>query len=206
MAGLLLILLFAAYLLLAFWLIDKINPLWKKGLVLMLLILIPTADEIYYSYKLKSYCETEAGLKIYKQVSRKMGLVDPSAYIPSYLKSKLVSYVERYDENSKKTYRFERQEDGTINKLFLSKLTAPYEFVRNEKHTGAFLESELKVFNRETGEILGKLNDLNYYGGWFRHGLLGKLSDSGGNRISDCGISEAAIGKIELINKVFSKK
>ena len=205
MAGLLLIFLFACYLMLAFWLIGKVKYLWKKTIIIITLILIPTADEFYYKYKLKMYCENEAGLKIYKQVSRNEGLVDRDAFIPDYLKYFLVGFVERYDDISKITYRFERQLDGSINKISIKYLTAPYEFKRKKMKSGAFIEKELQVLDRKSGEVLGKLSDLNYYGGWFNRNLLGSLSDSGPTLKSDCGISDSIKWKSELINKVFSK-
>ena len=205
MAGLLLIAIFIGYLFLAFYLFNKCKTVWKKITLISILILIPTADEFYYAHKLNNYCENEAGFKIYKHVSRKEGLVDRLAYFPEYLNTKLVGYVERYDEISKETYRFERQADGSIKKKNIGHLTAPYQFVRNQKKSGTFIESELQVLDRNTGEVVGELKDLNFYGGWFRHGLLGSLSDSGGTLISDCGINESSRGKNELINKVFSE-
>jgi len=76
--------------------------------------------------------------------------------------------------------------------------------MRNTEKFGPFLESELLIVHIETGEILGQLKDLNFYGGWFRRRLLGGLADSGPTRVADCGISDAQ-AKFELTTRIFTQ-
>lgn len=206
MSGLLLIVLFVGYISLVIRFFIKVKPLWGKAGVLVAAILIPTADDFYYRQKLDVYCESEAGYKIYEHASKKSGLVHQRDWkgSPDYLDLVSVSFGEFYDRASKKVYRYERQENGDFKTIISSDFTAPYEFIRKTERYGPFLESELLIIHIETGEILGQVKDLNYFGGWFRRGLLGSLAASGPTRAADCGISDAQAG-FELVNRVFTQ-
>lgn len=177
---------------------------WGKAAVVALAVLLPTADEIYYRYRLDAYCSSEAGYAIFENVSKKAGLVDDEMVYADGLKIIVVDFVESFHLVPGQTYRFERRVDGSAGRVAIQTKTAPYEFVREEKFTGAFLESRLSVVNRTSGRTLSRLTDLNYYGGWVRRHVLGRLADSGPTRVSDCGYSEASFAKNELINRTFT--
>lgn len=203
MAGLLLIALMIGYAALTVWLLVKVKPIWGKVVMLLTAILIPTTDDIYYRRQLEAYCKTQAGYKIYDQVSKTMAVKVNLAGEGLAPKSPL-AVVEFHDDVLNKTYRYDYQPDGTFKKTLIDKITAPYEFIRKETHTGTFLELELLVKHRKTNEKLGQFFNLYYYGGWWRRGVLGSMADSGPTLVADCGY-EGKAPENELLKRIFSK-
>ena len=205
MRGLLLIALALFYVGLCILVIIRMRPLWGKATLLALAILIPSADSLYYQVEMATYCKNEAGIKIFEIASRAAGLVDREGASPGWLEMRPLAFVEGHDVVLGTNYRLERKHDGSSKKIVIEEFTAPYEFLRKERNNGVFLETELIVRNMQSGKILGRLTDLNYYGGWLYRIVLGGLSDSGPTRIASCGIVEVNKEKTELINRVFSQ-
>ena len=112
MSGLLILALTVGYAALTIWLLVKVRPLWGKATMLVAIILIPVADELYYYRQLGAYCKTEAGFHTYKQVSRRAGLVDNTIFGIRSMKSYPLDIVETVTRTGKEPRRFERQADG----------------------------------------------------------------------------------------------
>lgn len=204
MSGLALMALVIAYVTVAVKFFHIAKSFWGKAAVVALAVLLPTADEIYYHYRLDAYCSSEAGYTIFENASRKAGLVDDELDDADGMKVLVVDFVESFHPVPGQTYRFERFADGSVGKVAIQIKTAPYEFVREENFTGAFLESRLSIVNLASDKTLSRLTDLNYYGGWVRRHVLGGLADSGPTQVEDCGFSDAYLAKIELINRTFT--
>lgn len=206
MSGLLIAALTVGCAALTIWLLVKVRPLWGKATVLVAIILIPVADELYYRRQLDAYCKTEAGFYIYEQASRRAGIVDNTMFGIDYMKSYPLDIVETEDRAGKEPHRFERQADGSIKEIRTNKISVPYELVYTETNTGTFLETKMAVVVRQTGKVLGKRTDLNYYGGWIRRRLLGTIAASGPTLVADCGIGSGfSRERYRLIDQVFTQ-
>ena len=48
--------------------LKRVKPYWGKALVIVIALLIPTADAVYGRHKLKRLCAQESGLHIYRVV------------------------------------------------------------------------------------------------------------------------------------------
>ena len=94
MAGILLIVLMIGYVTLAFWLVVKVKPIWIKALTLIVFILIPTADEFYYSYKLNKFCENEAVVHVNSIIPSTAGIYFGSWSGDFYFKKLGLNLVE----------------------------------------------------------------------------------------------------------------
>lgn len=204
MGGLLLIVLVLFYVSIVLWMLIKIRPWWGKILVLIVAVLIPTADDYYYKHQLARYCETEAGYDIYSHASKESGLFH-NGYIghPDHLELVPLRFVEFYDSVADTIVRYERQESGDIETIVTSNIASSFDFFRKEAKEPPFLKTELLIVERKSGEVFGRLTDVNYYGGWFSRNLLGSIADSGPTLVADCGINDAQ-DMYKLINKVFS--
>lgn len=172
---------------LLFW----VKPLWSKGLVLIVAIFIPNADDWYYRYELAQYCKNEAGFKVYEQVSKREGFVDKKAIFgASYLKTVPSAYVEwaksMPDGKGGWTityWRSDRLADASITKpREITKYSAPYEMVEFEKKQDSFIESFAQIFRRADGKVLAEFKSLYYYGGWYPGAFLGR-----GGLVAGCG-------------------
>jgi len=62
MGGLAVLLLLGFYLWGAYKIVRLAKPRWAKALVILVVILIPTADAVYGRIKLRQMCEAEGGL------------------------------------------------------------------------------------------------------------------------------------------------
>lgn len=205
---------------LLFW----VKPKWGKGLVLVVAILIPNADDWYYRYDLAQYCKNEAGFRVYQQVSHKEGLVDQAMiYGDDFLKSIPVAYVEWPEKHGDKVsvyWRSDRLPDSSVSKPYkVSQYSASYESVRIEKKLPPYTEVKQQVQNRKDGTVLGELKGLFYYGGWYPRLLVGT-----GGLVAGCAEGGAVVSnrewrsmasgayradsndRDELIRQIFSKQ
>jgi hypothetical protein len=225
MWGLLLLFFAAVYFAVVGTLLFKVKPIGGKVLVLIAAILIPNADDWYYRNKLANYCKTEAGFKIYQQVSPKDGLVDKATSGAGFLKRIPVSYIEWPEKTGGKTvgyWRADRLPEGVISKPYkISQYTAPYEVTRSEQKVGPFTEVKQQVIERSQGTAIGEFIGVYYYGGWYPGALVGT-----GGIVAGCGRDGQVLlhrqwaqsvdatkdydGNVfsyyELINRVFSKE
>lgn len=219
MWGLLLLFFAAAYFAVVGLLLFKVKPIWGKALVLIAAILIPNADDWYYRNQLADYCKTEAGIKVYRQVSRKEGLVAAEASIDgSALKRFQVSYLEWPETIGAKVvgyWRIDRFKSGGRSERYkIPEYTALYEIKRTELDSGRFIEVIEKIVARNNGTILGEFKGLFYYGGWYPRAIVGR-----GGLVAGCGkgsqvISRKDWGKRdmtqysinEVVSQVFSRE
>lgn len=67
------------YIVLALLIISKAKTMHVKIIVLILAVLLPTADAVYGRYKLKQMCAAEAGLKVYRVAESVKGFMARTA-------------------------------------------------------------------------------------------------------------------------------
>ncbi|RCS56720.1 hypothetical protein [Parvibium lacunae] len=205
MAGLLVLSVIVGYFFLGKWLVGRAKSWPIKLLVLVGLILFPTADEIYYRIKLKRFCENEAGFKVYSTASKLAGLLNDEVVYPDYLKLVNVNFVESRNISANKITRLSRTEKGAIESTTVPTISAKYQLSTKKIDTGKFLEYEVFISDRTTKIKLSSLKNLNYYGGWFTFNVLGSIGGSGPTLQGSCGYSETGIDSYKLINSTFTK-
>jgi hypothetical protein len=184
MWGLLLLLFAAVYISAVGVLIYNIKPIIGKMVVLVAAILIPNADDWYYSHALEGLCKTDAGIKVYQTASRKDGLVKQAAI--GFSKETMVDFLEWRKEIAERKYyywRANRLPDGSIsNPLRIEQYSSPYELRRIENDEGPFKEVRQKVFLRSNEKIVSEFVGYYYYGGWYPRALIGT-----GSLVAGCG-------------------
>ena len=186
MGGLLVLALIAGYVWITSIVCKCVRPYWGKALVIIIAILIPTADGIYGRIKLKQMCKTEGGLHIYRVVEGVEGFYYPKFSPDKFWLSKAgYKFVEGKDNT-----RLSLQPDGTY---LLQKDVVPIsKYVYDFHNTGdplkdIFNRTDFFIRARDTGEIMGNLIYINYAGGWFERFIAGLYAarGSGGSCGSD---------------------
>ena len=157
MWGLLLLFFMLVYFAAIIFLLIKVKPIWAKGLILIAAILIPNVDDWYYRHKLGQYCKTEAGIKVYQQVSRKEGLLVEFEHEDQfYAKIYPVSFIESPKKVGNRVVGYWRT-DKLLNNVSesykTSYSTARYEVKRIELDTGVFVEVTEQIVDRKNETV-----------------------------------------------------
>lgn len=189
MGGLAVLFLLGLYLVLAVVAIIIVKPLWAKGLVLLVALLIPTADAVYGRYKLKQMCAAKAGLKVYRVVHGVEGFMADSTS-----EFTLKKYGFRFTEGERsrgKYYRFSKEngqivieENVTPKSQYRLKLIRDFE-MPNYDDKQAYYRHQEAIENIATGEILATYTHLAFKGGWAER-FLGMFSDAGAGNVAWC--------------------
>ncbi len=197
MGGLLVIALIAGYVWGAFKLCKHAQPYWKKALVVIAAILIPTADAVYGRIKLKQMCEAEGGLHIYRVAEGVEGFDDPSGRPLEEWITQYGYHVIEGTELSGKHSRLSLQTDGKIIREVGVTPTTEYIYERNRGDSQDIFDrngSHIRV--RGTGEILSHYINISYAGGWFERFVAALYAQRGNG--GNCG---PIVSKHELITK-----
>jgi hypothetical protein len=167
MAGLGILFIIGLYLSLTVLAMVKVKPIWLKGLVLLLALLIPTADAVYGRYKLKQMCEAEAGLKIYRVAHGVKGFMgggcDGYMLKRSGYQFTEDNYSYTYNKGCRATLR-----DGDVVIEDNVKPKSKYRFSRREigDTKDVYLQSQYLIEEIDTGEILATDTQFGFNGGW----------------------------------------
>jgi hypothetical protein len=180
MGGLLVLFLIGLYVIGGNKLVRRTRSLWGKALIVVVAILIPTADAVYGRYKLREMCAAEGGLRIYRVVEGVAGFDDPkSRPDESWLRIRKYQFVEG-EELSGKRSRLSVRPDGTF--LREEGITPISEYVyedeRNDRKN-IYHRYEQRIRAKASGEILGRNIDFNYAGGWFERFVNGLYATRG---------------------------
>lgn len=180
MGGLLILFLGALYIWGAAKVVGLIKASWAKALLILVFVLIPTADAIYGRIKLKQMCEAEGGLHIYRVVEGAEGFDDPeSRPDESWLRVYKYQFVEGKELSGKRS-RLSQGLDGTYLReegiTPISKYI--YEDERNDRNN-VYHRYEQHIRVKATGEILGRYIDFNYAGGWVEQFVAGLYAARG---------------------------
>lgn len=182
MGGLAVLFLMWSYFALTVSALILIRPIWAKGLVLVLALLIPTADAVYGRYKLKQMCEAEAGLKVYKVVHGVEGFMASTADADSLNK---YGYQFMEGANPPHYYRFSKQN----GKIVIEENIMPKSKYRLLQTRGddksVYRRSQYLIEDISTGEILATDTRLTFKGGWAER-FLAQFSDAGIGNVAWC--------------------
>lgn len=180
MGGLLVLFLIGLYVWVAYKVVRRARPIWGKALIVVVAILIPTADAVYGRYKLMEMCAAEGGLRIYRVVEGVAGFDDPkSRPTEGWLTKHGYQFIEG-EELSGKRFRLSRRPDGTF--LREEGITPISEYVYEIELGDAkdiFYRIEQRIRVRATGEILSRAVNFSYAGGWFERFVNGLYAARG---------------------------
>lgn len=186
MGGLLVLALIAGYIWVATKLVKNAQPYWKKALIVIAAILIPTADAVYGRIKLRQMCEAEGGLRIYRVVEGVEGFMDETSSLDYWVKEQGYRFVEDRMASSGNTNRYSRQLNGSIveEKHVLPKSQFQLRNVYPDMNT-FFSRHGFLIQEIATGEIFSMHMWLTFNGGWAER-LIAKFSDAGGGNVARC--------------------
>ena len=180
MGGILILALIGGYVWGTTKLFKQANSYWAKALLVVVAILIPTADAVYGRIKLKQMCEAEGGLKIYRVVEGVEGFDNPK-FQPDegWLAKNKYKYVEGKEPSGKRS-RLSLRRDGSLFREEGIKPISEYVFERERSDDqDIYLRSEQRVRVIATGEILSKAVNISYAGGWFERFVSGVYAARG---------------------------
>ena len=198
MGGLLVLFLLGFYVWGAYKIVRWIKPVWGKALVLVAVLLIPTADAVYGRIKLKQMCETEGGLKIYKTAQWVEGFRDGRSRPEEEW---VIRYGYRFVEGegaNGKPARVSRQANGTVRMENNITPISRYAFEREGNDIGhGFRSGEYRVVDIVTNERLGVYINFGYEGGWIERFVAEIYAAKG--FAGDCGFGDSWQITLKLI-------
>ncbi len=181
MGGLLILFLGALYIWGALKVVSLVEQNWAKLLLVLIFVLIPTADAVFGRIKLRQMCEAEGGLKVDHVVEGVEGFYN-SGTSPSGRWLKIDGF--RFSEGDGAGGRHERvlrTSTGIISVEHDISLISKYAYrVSVSGISDTYLVTEFAVYDLRTNEILGKVTDFGFAGGWIER-LIASLYASRGN-------------------------
>ena len=204
MGGLLFFFLIGLYLWVATKVVRRARPWWGKVLLVLVFILIPTADAFYGRIRLKQMCAAEGGLKIYKVVKGVDGFYDPSNRARDWLTSLTrAQFHYKFIEGGRDwdLVRATRDPAGNIAEQRLAgpaSLDSQYVVDRSVDRKTGFIFQKYLVKDRHTQEVLGTSTTIAFYGGWAER-FLGSIADSGPTSVGRCEVTAVGVDETTLL-------
>jgi len=167
MGGLAVLLLLGFYLWGAYKIVRLAKPRWAKALVILVVILIPTADAVYGRIKLRQMCEAEGGLKVYKVMEGVEGFDNPKDEpLEQWLRINGFKFIEGIDRSGKPS-RMSLRADGTIAlELGVAPISKYFYEDTHGNSDDIFYRIEKTIRVRNTDEVLSRAVNFSYAGGW----------------------------------------
>lgn len=189
MGGLLVLFLLGFYVWGAYKIVRWIKPVWGKALVLVAVLLIPTADAVYGRIKLKQMCETEGGLKIFRIAEGVEGFYVTHRPETEWLTKYGYKFVEGQDTGGK-LVRLSLGPNGKIVEERDVQLKSRYGFEYSGKNFGAgYARGESVIRDLQTKEVLARNVNLSYEGGWIERFVAGIFSAKGFSGACQSGVN-----------------
>jgi len=180
------------YIWIAYKVVRRVSPVWGKALLVLVFVLIPTADAVYGRIKLRQMCEAEGGLNINRVVGRVEGFLIDQGASDIWIKNNGYLYNEGGERPDQRVNRYVLR-DGAIALEWNVPSLARYEvrFVSPSKRE-QFERDEYLVRDRKNDDVLGKYVQIGFRGGWVEQ-LLGGFSDAGAGWAASCGQQDPRI-------------
>lgn len=218
MGGLLVLVLAGLYLWIVYVVVRKVPQVWGKALAVVVAALIPTADAVYGRIKLKHLCETEGGMKIFRTVENVKGIYQDRELREEWITKGGFEFTEGKVLKNGKTVnsRLVKNEDGSLRQIVDVPILSAYEIAsftnpdiqRNFEQLkfAPWIRTDIVVKERVSEEILGRVTDFSYAGGWVERSVA-RIYSARGNA-GTCNLSGSAweysqIDK-KLVSAVFS--
>lgn len=160
-------------------LVAKAPTLKYKIVVLLAVLLIPTADAVYGRMKLNQMCKADGGLKVYKQPHDMEGYMTSNEHVDDYL---VKNGVFKFSESEAK--------HGVCTRVFMQNGELVYEkdvkpISKYKPHFGKFVTLNNSYFYQDSivetypeGEVAARDRAYFYKGGWAER-FLGSFADAG---------------------------
>lgn len=160
--------------------LKRVKPYWGKALVIVIALLIPTADAVYGRHKLKRLCAQEGGLHIYRVVEGVKGFESPSIRPDkAWLSAGEYQFMEG-EEYPGKYSRLSLRPDGTyLREVDISPQSEYAHKYIPGKIKDIYSKAEQRVYVRATGEVLGRYVNIYYAGGWVERAINGLYAARG---------------------------
>lgn len=194
------------YFLIAYKVTKAVGSKWFKAVVIIVALLIPTADAIYGRIKLKRMCEAEAGLRVYRVAEHVKGVADETTSYASaeyWVGEQGYQFSERTAPIAGKVDRFFRGADGLVS---LEKSVLPKSEYRLRRiypdWKTTYARDVFLIENIATGEVLATQTWLAFNGGWAER-FLAKFSDAGGGNVAHCSnVPDFGYHNHKLVNNI----
>lgn len=171
------------------------------GLLALVVILIPIADDLWGRYRVKRLCDKEGGVRIFKTVENVEGIQMNSAD-EVILRATKYQYVESTSTKAGGSYRIppSRYSLAPSGGVIVEKNIIPkarYEYQRQEEErSGHISRYDQLIVDLQTNQILATDTYFGFRGGWASRMLLGW----GGGGGAGCGYSH--IPETQFMNSV----
>ncbi len=162
----------AVYVVIGGLILKRISSRWLKGLVVAILILIPTGDEIAGHIYFNHLCSTEAGAKVYQTINL------PAANWDAMGKPKF------YDEKNGNSYPITGFNEGWKNYFEKN-----YSIDSHMENTSKILAIDKHIYtlqNKMKTKMFAQQVSFMYWGGWLkRNAPTHNTAASCGNTLAD---------------------
>lgn len=165
MAGLGVLFFVGLYFFIAYRIVKATKTKRTKWLAIVILVLIPTADEVVGRVYLQYLCATEGGLSVNRVINGAEGFVDSSIPTEYWVKERGYQFVESPPSNGR-VVRFSRQNGQIIRENDVAPKGLYQTQFRRVGEKIAYLKYINEVSVVSTGEILASYTQIGFKGGW----------------------------------------
>lgn len=136
-----------------------------KWLAILIMVLIPTADEVVGRIYLQHLCATEGGLKVYRVAQGVEGFMDSLGPTDYWVKEHGYQFIESPSANGR-VVRFSRKNGQIIRENEVVSKSLYQAKFRRVGEKDAYLKYIDEVLVISTGEILSSYTQIGFNGGW----------------------------------------
>ncbi len=182
MGGLGFLLVIFVYLLASLALVVFTPTLNYKALVLLAVVLIPSADAIYGRIKLNQMCKADGGLRVYKQPHNIEGYMRQFRPDETAVKNGLFKFSE--SEVRKGGFNRVSMQNGELVYEEVVKAISQYKaYLGNAVQLDSFYGYQDSVVETyPEGEVVARDREYFYRGGWAKR-FLGSFADAGSSSV-----------------------
>jgi hypothetical protein len=182
MGGLSVLALLGLYIFLAITVFNAAKTTSAKAIVLLLALLIPTADAIYGRIKLQQMCKAEGGLKVYRVAEHVEGFM---GYADEEMITKYgYQFVESCDV-SKNCYKFSKKNEDVVKEYKVTPKSKYRLRLIYGNNKDIYNHTQYIIEDIATSEVLATDTALAFRGGWVER-FLDRLDGDVGDNVALC--------------------
>lgn len=179
MGGIGFLLVIFLYIVVSIALVAKAPTLKYKIVVLLAVLLIPTADAIYGRIKLNQLCEADGGLKIFKQPHSIEGYMTSNEHVDDYLVKKGVFKFSESEEQQGVSTHVSMQNGELVYEKDVKPISKYKTYLGDSVQLdNAYGYQDSVVETYPEGEVVVRDREYFFRGGWAER-FLGSFADAG---------------------------